>query len=136
MQKYKISFHRTRHVFHAVITVFTNHSTLMGLFKEEFFISLGLSLPPTQLLTPNCQLLPLSHRNHPEANQRGRGIVVFLAVNAGVVAGIEEAAAVGNSALIHHLRHIAAHIEKPETVGVKRIDLQWIAMAIIEIIIV
>ena len=77
----------------------------------------------------------LPHRNHPKPDLRRRCIIAGLAVDADVVAGVEVAAAVCDAALIHHLRHIAAHIEKPETVGVKRIDMHWIAMAIIEIII-
>ena len=52
----------------------------------------------------------LSHRNHPEPDQRGRAVVGLLAVDADVVAGVEVAATVGDATLIHHLRHVAAHV--------------------------
>ena len=42
------------------------------------------------------------------SDQRGRGIVRLLAVDADVVAGIEEASAVCDAPLIDHLRHVAA----------------------------
>ena len=76
------------------------------------------------------------HRNHPEADQRGRSVIGLLAVDADVVAGVEITAAVRDASLIYHLRHVAAHVEKTETIRVKRIDMNWIAMAIIEIIII
>ena len=63
------------------------------------------------------------HRNHPEADQRGRGVVELLAVDADVVARIEEAAAVCDAVLIDHLRHVTAHIEQAEITRVMRIDL-------------
>ena len=47
------------------------------------------------------------HRNHPEADQRGRGVIGLLAVDADVVAGVEEAAAVCDATLTDHLRHVA-----------------------------
>ncbi len=49
----------------------------------------------------------LPHRNHPEADQRGRAVVGLLAVDADVVAGVEVAAAVCDAALSNHLRHVA-----------------------------
>ena len=49
----------------------------------------------------------LPHRNHPEADQRGGTVVALLAVDADVVAGVEVAAAVGDTSLIDHLRHVA-----------------------------
>ena len=61
------------------------------------------------------------HRNHPEADQRGRGIVRFLAVDANVVAGVEITAAVRDAALIDHLRHVATHIVQAVIIGIKRL---------------
>ena len=53
----------------------------------------------------------LSHRNHPEADQRGGTVVALLAVDADVVTGVEVAAAKRDTPLSNHLRHIAAHVE-------------------------
>ena len=61
--------------------------------------------------------------NHSEADEWGRGIVTLLAVDADVVAGVEEAATKGDTALIHHLRHIAAHIIQTVKVGMMRINM-------------
>lgn len=47
------------------------------------------------------------YRNHPEPDQRGGAVVRLLAVDADVVAGVEVAAAVGDTPLIDHLRHVA-----------------------------
>ena len=52
----------------------------------------------------------LSHRNHPEADQRGGTVVALLAVDADVVAGVEVAAAVCDAPLSNHLRHVAAYV--------------------------
>ena len=49
----------------------------------------------------------LPHRNHPEADQRGGTVVALLAVDADVVAGVEEAAAERDTPLIDHLCHVA-----------------------------
>ena len=49
----------------------------------------------------------LPHRNHPEADQRGGTVVALLAVDADVVAGVEEAAAERDTPLIDHFRHVA-----------------------------
>ncbi len=49
----------------------------------------------------------LPHRNHPEADQRGGTVVALLAVDEDVVAGVEVAAAVCDTALSNHLRHVA-----------------------------
>lgn len=47
------------------------------------------------------------YRNHPEPDQRGGTVVALLAVDADVVAGVEVAAAVGDTSLIDHFRHVA-----------------------------
>ena len=52
----------------------------------------------------------LPHRNHPEADQRGRTVVGFLAVDADVVTGVEVAAAERDAALIDHLRHVTTYV--------------------------
>ena len=52
----------------------------------------------------------LPHRNYPEADQRGGTVVALLAVDADVVAGVEVAAAVGDTSLIDHFRHVAAYV--------------------------
>ena len=52
----------------------------------------------------------LPHRNHPEADHWGRAVVALIDRDAEVLAGIEVAAAVGDTSLIDHFRHVAAYV--------------------------